>query len=362
MNNDISGMFDIQFDESDLEYYNKHKIEVNKEMRSQFANARKIAKLDHCYICKKKCNKFCKSHSVPQFCLRPVATNGKVQFSAMQRFFPPMGEDRGVGEAGTFQLICNDCDNTLFQDYENPSAYDSYPTGKMLAQIAMKNYLQMISKRRNEIALTLEICRTHPEKMYLLDSHVKTYAYDLKEYVKSCDRAQKAAKGGHDDWFHIGYYKKLDYVVPFAVQAPIILISDFEDHIVNNIYLMTEKLQDLHIAIFPLASSSVVILFTDNKGKKYRKFFKQLNQLGLEDQLATVNYIVHSYTENVFLSKVIDEKVFDNPTFQEICKRIASPGFVGAETLSLQLAITKYSLTRRNEIPNLLSREYSLPS
>ena len=56
----------------------------------------------------------------------------------------------GVKNAGTFQIICENCDNTQFQKYEDPNSYIDPPSDLMLAQIALKNYLHLISKRMIE--------------------------------------------------------------------------------------------------------------------------------------------------------------------------------------------------------------------
>ena len=31
---------------------------------------------------------------------------------------PLLKDDKGINEAGTFHLICRDCDSKIFQDYE----------------------------------------------------------------------------------------------------------------------------------------------------------------------------------------------------------------------------------------------------
>ena len=57
------------------------------------------------------------------------------------------------------EIICRDCDSKIFQEYETPENChtDIPPTQKILAQIAMKNYLKFISKRKMEIALLEKI-------------------------------------------------------------------------------------------------------------------------------------------------------------------------------------------------------------
>jgi len=115
-NNEIQ-MLRLGLDEDEKRSYTKNKISLNKKIGRVFSAARKNAKRSSCYICGAPCTSFCRSHSVPKFCLKRIAIDGKVFFSGIQADLPFFGTDSGVNEAGTFQLICRDCDNTLFQDY-----------------------------------------------------------------------------------------------------------------------------------------------------------------------------------------------------------------------------------------------------
>lgn len=126
------------------ENYNANKVTFNKSFGRALSEARSKAKKEKCFVCQKEVSSFCNSHSIPQFCLRRIALDGKVFLSGLQDVIPYIGNDTGVKSAGTFQIICHNCDNTIFQEYENPLSYDRIPTEQMLAQIAMKNYLQMI--------------------------------------------------------------------------------------------------------------------------------------------------------------------------------------------------------------------------
>ena len=84
--------------------------------------------------------------------LRSIAENGIVIHASAA-----LGVDEriidienGVNKSGTFNYICNDCDNTFFQDYENPDNIVQPPTDKILAEIAVKNMLLQLSKRAVE--------------------------------------------------------------------------------------------------------------------------------------------------------------------------------------------------------------------
>ena len=116
------------------------------------SEARKEAKPAICIMCGKPQTSFCNSHSVPQMALRSIAENGIVIHASAA-----LGVDEriidienGVNKSGTFNYICNDCDNTFFQDYENPDNIVQPPTDKILAEIAVKNMLLQLSKRAVE--------------------------------------------------------------------------------------------------------------------------------------------------------------------------------------------------------------------
>lgn len=81
------------------------------------------------------------------------------------------------------------------------------------------------------------------------------------------------------------------------------MVCDFEDDVINDIYNMSPDYhtKEIHIAVFPLEQESIIMLFIDARDKRYRKFYKQLNKLPLEEQLSAINYIIFSYSENVYM-------------------------------------------------------------
>ena len=103
---------------------------------------------------------------------------------------PFMRSEQGVNEAGTFQLICRDCDSKIFRQYEDPTAYQAKPTGQMLAQIAMKDYLQMIYKRLHEESLYKLMGTELGVPANYVDHNHEIISLDLLEYNTSFSRAQ----------------------------------------------------------------------------------------------------------------------------------------------------------------------------
>lgn len=341
--------------------YNKQKASFNKIIGKQLNDARKRAKQLKCYVCQKEVSSFCNSHSIPQFCLKAIATDGKVLTSAIQNAIPYLGDDTGVKSAGTFQIICRECDSSIFREYENPLLYNKEPTGQMLAQIAMKNYLQMIYKRNLEQELFSILEEKFPQKVDAAGLH-KIKNIDLDEYIKGYNRAKIAASGHHNDWYYLCFYAKLNYTVPLAFQGQIALICDFDSSIINDIYNPSKdyKTQDIHISVFPLENESVVFAFVDSSNKRYRNFYRKLRLMELNEQLSTINYIIFKYSENVFLSKKIPDAVFKNQAFINVCGSSSIANVNTPFINPLQAAIEEHSLSKRNNIPNLLAPEYAI--
>ena len=349
----------------------KEDIELYKEVNRIFSKAESIAKLSHCVLCEKECSSFCNSHSVPKFALSRIAENGKVS-ETLKNKMPLHEKSLGVKQTGTFKLICNTCDNERFQDYEDPSSYSVNPTNKMIAQIAMKNYLQMIYKRLVERELFTLLGEKFPQNKSFTEENLFIKNLDLVGYLSSLEYALKAVEKSNDKYYHLYYYKVLDYVVPYAAQAVVTLVGDFDDKVINDLYsLLPEyKMKDIHVAVFPLEKTSVVMLFAEDGEKRYRNFYKQFKKLSPEDQLAAVNYIVFAYTENVFLNSKLQNEMKENKQFIELCGQGTeilaqiTPSTmhnydVPSEAL-LSKAIKEFSLSKRHEIPNLLSREYAI--
>ena len=338
-------------------------IDLRKRVSRRFSYARDNAKLKHCVLCEKESSSFCNSHSVPQFALHNIAEEGMVS-QTLQNKAPMHEKCIGVKQAGTFHIICNSCDSKAFQEYENPDSYRSEPTNKMLAQIALKDYLLIVDKRLIERELFTSIGDDYPQNKSYADEKVFIENLDLVGYLSEIKYAQKAIENSGDKYYHLCYYKVLDYVVPYTAQSGITLVGDFNDEVVNNICNLSPKykIKDLHIAVFPLETQSVIMLFTEDGDKRYRKFYRQLKKLSFEDQLSAINYMIFANTENVFLNPKVQEKVRDNEKFMDICRTTTETiaPYDCPPQLLLSTTIKELSLSKRFTIPNLLSKEYAL--
>jgi hypothetical protein len=184
----------------------------------------------------------------------------------------------------------------------------------------------------------------------------------LQEYINGFKRAKKIDEKGWDGEYYLFYYEKLDYVVPVAFQSNITLLSDFEGNIINDIYNMSPDYhtKDVHICIFPLKDCSVIMMFIDGKDKRYRKFYKQFRKLSHVDKLATINYIIFCYSEDVFMYKDIDEEVINDEKLIEVSRKTQVALSVKPMISPLNVANENFNLSKMDEIPNLLLEKHKV--
>ena len=115
-----------------------------------------------------------------------------------------------------------------------------------------------------------------------------------------------------------------------------------------------------HICIFPLKESSIVMMFIDSNNKRYRNFYKKFNKLSHDDKLELVNYLIFLYSEDVFISKNIPQHILKNDKLIEVSQQ-SSMAFLSTPFVDVTEESKKvYDLSKRNEIPNLLSEKYKL--
>ncbi|MBP3597579.1 MAG: hypothetical protein J6J60_09360 [Clostridia bacterium] len=344
-------------------------ILLRKQMSNFQKQARDNAKLNKCYYCGKDTTQICNSHSIPQFALKHIALDGEILYTNAVVKIPTEKEKKGLNEAGTFRIICRECDSKIFQNYENPENYLTLPTPKILAEISLKNYLHIISKRLIETELfnQAHTITNNPLHLDYAFQKLKTIQLDLFEYKKAYEKAKRISIKNWENEYYIIFFKKLDYVVPIAYQNNIALVCDIKGNIINDIYSTDDKykIQDIQLCIFPLKDSSIILLFMDSNNKRYRTFNKQFQKLNDEEKLELLNYIIFKYSEDVFLNKKL-EKIMTSS--EELKNVIRSTSDMTCSTYNLletpnnydEALKKEFNLENKKNIPNFLSRKFAL--
>ncbi|EOA2489888.1 hypothetical protein ACOCGS_003115 [Vibrio cholerae] len=336
----------------------ENKIEFSKKMSQIALVSRKSTKSGKCLYCQKQITSYCNSHSIPASFLQNIAKKGKLLTHGGLIDMPLLKADSGVNHAGTFHVICRDCDSKIFSNYENKSTYDNDISQKTLAQIAMKNYLKTINQREFEIAFNEHLSK---ESGIDMSYGINIKDLDLKENIRGFERAKKVDLKCIQDEYYLFFYEKLNYVVPIAFQHKIAMAVDLEGNVVNNLYNHDPKykIQHLHLVVFPLEETSVVMMFIDRKDTRYHQFIRQFNRLSTEHKLALSNYIIFLYSEDFFLSTSIDERILRDDTLKLVSGSIG----IGKNNTTRSLMDDlkeNYSLSGFIKIPNFLSPDFSL--
>ncbi len=337
---------------------NKEDVINFKKFSSKILKEARIKmKPPKCYLCGRETSSFCNSHCVPKFCLKSIAKDGKVKNVVSALGTNIQNDENGVNDAGTFYLICNDCDNKFFKDYETPENYDnSKPLSqKILAEITTKNYLKLIYKRLNEIYLY---------KKYIPNPIRQEANYlDINEYLNSFYKAKRLVeKNSSNNSFYLLYYTSLDYVVPLAFQGAINLAIDFDGRIVNDIYNYNPKykMQYMHLCVFPMKDCTKVLLFFhDQENSRYNTFKKQFKKLKEEEKLNVISYLIFLYSEDYFFNEDLT-KMVDKKYLSDISRML--PPYFSYETQSLakEELVNNFSLSNWEDFPNILSEKFSI--
>ena len=337
----------------------QRKVDFSKMQSKLASKSRKDSKPSKCLFCGQNTSKFCNSHSMPASFLRNIATDGKVYTTNKIIDLPLLDTEEGVNKSGTFQVICRSCDSEIFQEYENPSSYEAKPTDRMIAQIAMKNHLRNIGKRRYEISLNRNLKEISPVNNSYFNKMLEVESLDLNEYIRGFKRAKKVIEKGWKNEFYLFFYEKLSYVVPIAFQGEITLHFDLLGNIINDVYNKSKEysMQTLHISIFPLESSSIIMLFIDKQSRRYRRFYRQFKKLELSQKLRIINLIIFSYAEDVFMNKSVHNVFLSDENLQKVAG-LTSIQFCDGISNKSQVLKNSFDVAKMDEIPNFLALDY----
>lgn len=163
----------------------------------------------------------------------------------------------------------------------------------MLAEIALKDILLMLSKRNQE----KRIYQKGKQKGILQNVEVmeEIQQLDNKDYMDELNLYKDVLYKNSCNNFKIIMWKKIPYVVPIATQTLVALPKDTEGIEINNIYDMRPevRMQNIHIGVFPMNDYSIVYAFYHRRDRLYRRLHHQMPPsvylLGLDHAKVVLN-------------------------------------------------------------------------
>lgn len=333
-------------------------ISVAKKMGRFMREIQEESKPQNCILCGRTQTSFCNSHSIPRAILKNIAKAGMVCHANVLIGLPYINDEKGVANSGTFHYICNDCDNRFFKDYEDINALLAGPNDKIMAEIALKDIVHMLSKRNQEKL----IYKKGAQRGTLLNQELmeKIQNLDIRDYMEELDLYKSIIEKDTEKNFKVLIWERINYTVPIAAQTLLALPKDINGVEINDIYDMNPnvRMQYMHLGAFPLEGESIIYAFYHRKDKKYRKLYHQLNSMELERKLELINYWIIKYTENYFLSPNVVQVVGDDKELMELSKD--NNGYPNLGYVSAKDMMCHREEIKANEITNLLLEKYSI--
>ena len=319
-----------------------------------------------CVICKKEISSPCISHSIPKFILKNISSNGSLYTSNSFFDIPFIDKMKGIKKAGVFRKICRDCDNAKFKEYETPENHQKGISNIMLYQIAIKILLNNIYTREAGIELILSGIETFTSDVISkllalrnIQSHINAETMTIAEENKRLNILLNSSPNATR--YKIIFNETLPYVVPYAFQDEIVLVSDMRGRSINNIFSTDIKtsMQSIKICIFPLEKETFIIVFRDIKDKKYNSFERQFSNLSLNDKLGVINYIIFLYSEKQFLSNKVNNQIFES-SIKKYSRIIQQKICYNDEEPYSKEFRQEYRLDNFRQCENLLLRHYAI--
>ncbi len=336
-----------------------------KTISPLFQKAEKNAKPERCPICGREAPKLCISHTIPRYCLKEIAFEGKLLTSAAIMGGNIIDNEVGIGKAVTFRRVCGKCDSEYFKLYETPGVLLDPPGSQAMGQIAAKNLLRDISKAKMEIGLKGALGEaTLPEFNSLADVRSADVAEDEKA-LKTALRVGRTPRSSNA--FHLVLHMVLPYTVPFAFQQMINPIADFKGGAINHTLNQSPnyRIEPLHICVLPTKGNTVVLMFRSEAAKRYRVFEKQLNALSEAERLQGIVKLIFAYSEDVLISPKIDSSALEDRNLARLARmNSVYQGFGethdACNRTAATAALREYAIDNLPSPPNLLSRKYAL--
>ena len=336
-------------------------IEARKQFGRILSRSRSAAKLDRCLWCGKKITRFCDSHTIPQMVLRNLARDGMIDYVNTILKIPLIKPDQGIAEANVFHLLCKECDNTLFQEYENPENLKRAPTGQMLAQIALKDLYLIMSKRLVEIELYDQV-KDQMQPLYI-KRRQEINRLDKRDFFEELDRIKGMLESEKFN-YEIITWDKVDYKVPIAFQDPLTVYGDMNGDLIIDIYdhSTDEKIKQMHMCVFPLDDCSVIFTFYNREDKEYDRFAEQLRIMDQEKRLKFLGYFMFFISEDMMLAKKFPHRTY----FYEQVRKMFLDGYdIWTETKEAfeneaWRNLTRFKYWKEDVFPAILTDKYAI--
>lgn len=343
---------------------NKTIIEARKTLSRIKRESEKLAKRDKCMWCGKPTSRFCNSHTVPQFVLKNIDTEGKLDYFNSFMRIPIVNEDKGIGEAVTFGLLCRECDSKIFQEYENPENIKQTPSQEMLCEIALKNMLMWLSKRIWELEY-FEKLRQEFSAPYDYDQKQAVNRLDERDFLWDFYRIKEMIEGNSQcKEFKLISWDKVDYRIPVAFQGAFSVYGDLNGDVVVDVYDKSEDVVNhhIHMCTYPLDDCSVIMTFYHEDDHEYDAFAGQIEKMEPQTRLLFLGYLLFDTSEDMLIAKKFPHRTYFFRKVQEMFGDTSELWVVSPAEADYKKRrfLDKYRNWKPDSFPGILTEKYAV--
>lgn len=247
--------------------------------------------------------------------LNRIAENGhlyKIESKYTDDGFVPFFKKISRNKASTFLGFCEYHDTKIFEPIEKRDYCQDAIQNFLFAFRAfafeyhkkhrLQHHLQSSFKMYPESAFDLVWLNTYRVNQLDIIDYEKNYEIFKREYVSK-----------KFDTFRT-IYRKLNYEVEFAASGCFAVQYDLNGKLMNDIYFdkSDNKMPSIYVNIYPIESGTNIILsYHLDDDNVYGEYFNQLENLTIDELVNYLNYLIIEYTENVYFSPPLIEKMTD---------------------------------------------------
>ena len=310
-------------------------IEIKKRFNELVLTGKKLSRENKCLLCNNSSSNLVSSHSIPQYILNSISENGYLYNPGAVNDDTNFILDKQCGQkkAGTFYLLCSNCDKTVFKYYEEyfeinnlfekikNRKIDTY-VFKQLASIYLKSLLKEYYTKSIDVYVHAELSKEYKRKgIYNGSNMSKVAKLNLQDYKIDIDYCKEVIDGTSDKCMTLIDYIELNYTVPFTTQAIIAIQKDLKGKVINDVFNMSKDyhISELSICVFPIKGKTHILIFTLGKNKQvYGSFISQYKKLSKQDRLQLIQVLLFAYTEEIYIDEYL-YNIFEKDKVMSSC-------------------------------------------
>jgi len=232
-------------------------------------------------------------------------------------------------------------------------------------EIELKNILKLIDHRLTFIEFYKQLwIKAYGIDKIEMQNNIRVNKIDYDEFKEQFIYIKKKLDEDELIEYDIIFWKKLNYVVPVAFQGQLKLHGDLKGNTINDIYNFDSsyKIEYLNLCIFPLEKESIILLYQRKENIRYDKFINQFKELGEEEKLQLITFIIIMYCEDYFINPNLEEEIKKNKTIKECSNYLEEIPIDFENQFMKDFEIKRQLNLLKNyvNIPNILSEKYSV--